>query len=72
MIASFIIHYLDWQAARGFGGTCPKWRLRQLGFPIVDHTPVTPVWVRVLRQPWREHAWYTVSKLTGPSARPRS
>jgi len=26
MIASFIIHYLGWQSARGFGGTCPKRR----------------------------------------------
>ena len=24
MIASFIIHYLGWQAARGFGATGPK------------------------------------------------
>ena len=24
---SFIIHYLRWQAATGFGGACPKWRL---------------------------------------------
>ena len=47
-IASFIFHYFGWQAARGFGTTCPKWRfpptcVEQPRFRLARHSPSWPL-----------------------------